>query len=461
MPKSLQLTFSAAHITAADHPNKMKFSGVLVRLDEPSDKPPNGSNGRKIMLPSGVAKKRLATIVGMGLNYQPSLDGHAQRRKVGVINKAWIEGHNVCVEGTIWKHDFPEAEKDLKQDGLGMSMEIGDVRVEDTDASVWKITDFKFLGATILWKNAAAYHRTMAIAASGRRNGMATKVTEKKEKVVNLTMAQVATIAAQAAKVAVKPFTDILQDHRELLSVISARQDAIDLEIASGKGTEEDDEDANAEVPNMNVDKVKAAKSKEDDDDGEDGDDEDGDDDDDMDSSIDEGELEDMKDGLGQDADDDDEPGKLNKGTKNHGDDTTPMDKTGKNINKGVTGAAYKVLHTKLKEVLGEVRNLRAENAKIKKQMKGMNAQVIKASTEIGRRSVAYPQEVNGLLRRNGIDPIQLAASGEKKSVEEVDAMLQAIPGIDNLTRMTLKNKMVECGIMDEGRVDRGFNYGR
>jgi hypothetical protein len=119
----------------------MAFRGLLVRLDEPSGEPPNGSDGHRILGPSNLALKRLPSINGMGLNYSPSLDGHAQRRKVGVIERAWIDGNNPY-KGQSVNHDFPEAEQDLKQKNLGMSMEIGDVQVENPDAQVWKLTDF-------------------------------------------------------------------------------------------------------------------------------------------------------------------------------------------------------------------------------------------------------------------------------------------------------------------------------
>src|ERR1017187_3799529 len=160
----------------AQHPNKLKFKGVLVRLDEASSKPPNGAAGHRIFVSTEVAKKRLGSLIGMGLNYAPDLDSHAQQRKVGVITKAWIDGKDLRVEGHVWKHDFPKAEKDLKQTGLGMSMELGDVRVDDPHADVWALDDFQFLGATILWRDSAAYNRTQAIAARAeRRDSMATK----------------------------------------------------------------------------------------------------------------------------------------------------------------------------------------------------------------------------------------------------------------------------------------------
>ena len=151
MSRQLEMLLGSININADQtHPNKMRFRGVLVRLDEPSTRPPNGADGHRIFVPTDVAQKRLLTLVGMGLNYAEDLDGHAQRRKVGVIQRAYIKGKDLWVEGIVWKHDFPEAQSDLKQRNLGMSMEIGQVEVDDTQADVWVLNDFYFLGATIL-----------------------------------------------------------------------------------------------------------------------------------------------------------------------------------------------------------------------------------------------------------------------------------------------------------------------
>ncbi len=214
------------------------------------------------------------------------------------------------------------------------------------------------------------------------------------------------------------------------------------------------------QVPNMRVKKAEAAavddeearsKNEEEKEDGEDDGD---DDDDDMDSAIDKGDLEDL--GEANDEDDDD-PGHLNQDTTNKGSKTTAEDKVGKNVNKAVTGAAYNVLKSKFAEVLAEMQAMRKENKKIKAALKATKGQVIKASAEIGRRSVAYPQEVAGLLRKNGIDPIQLQASGDKLSVEQVDGMLADMRGLSTVDRINLKNRLVEHGAMDDGRVDRGY----
>jgi hypothetical protein len=143
------------------HVNKMPFKGILLILDQASTKPPHGSRGHRIYVPSKVAKKKIDDLIGMAVNYaRGGLDAHETRHKVGVITKVWIAGDKVWVEGVVWKKDFPEAASDLKRRGLGMSMELADVYVRDEDEPVWHLEDFTFTGATILLKSAAAYYDT-------------------------------------------------------------------------------------------------------------------------------------------------------------------------------------------------------------------------------------------------------------------------------------------------------------
>lgn len=144
-----------------DHVNRLPFKGVLLVLDTASTKPPHGSRGHKIYVPKKVAQEKLDGLIGMAINYAPGgLDAHETRHKVGVITKAWIKGNQVWVSGFCWKKDFPEAMRDLKHRGLGMSMELADVYVRDEDEPVWHLEDFEFTGATILLKSAAAYYDT-------------------------------------------------------------------------------------------------------------------------------------------------------------------------------------------------------------------------------------------------------------------------------------------------------------
>src|ERR1039458_10193077 len=171
------VTFDKAKIDA-NHPNKLPFEGTLLLTDEASQKAPHGSEGHRIYVSKQAAVKNLSDIVGMAVNYQPeTLAAHATRHKVGVITKAWIEGNKVMVSGFIWDRDFPEAGQLKGRNDLGMSMELADVYVDDEDADVWNLTKFRFTGATILKKDAAAYSKT-SLAAQGITSG--TKAKQKK-----------------------------------------------------------------------------------------------------------------------------------------------------------------------------------------------------------------------------------------------------------------------------------------
>src|SRR5690606_33803993 len=50
-----------------DHPNQVPFKGVLTKLDEPSDNPLNGSNGKRVVIPKGVAEEALPSLLGMAV----------------------------------------------------------------------------------------------------------------------------------------------------------------------------------------------------------------------------------------------------------------------------------------------------------------------------------------------------------------------------------------------------------
>lgn len=453
---SMHVVLSAASFGQPEkgkHPNKMTFKGVLVRLDEPSNKPPGGADGHRIMLPSAVARKRLDTLIGMGLNYSPSLDAHAQRRKVGVIEDAGITGKDLWVKGYVWKHDFPEAEDDLKQHGLGMSMELGDVKVVDPKADVWELDDCCFLGGTILWKDKAAYHNTRAIAAAKQGGGdMAKPVPAKKPVKKNasttgtLDEAQIAKIAASAAASAVGTVLAGTLDRQTKL------MESMQTQIAALAADEEETEDENATV-----------NASEDENEIEAGDDTDADVDaresDDEDEEDDEGEEDDEDEVDATSAEN--KPGSENSDTANHGDDTDCDDNVGPTVKKPITGAAAKTIKTlrhKLQNRDQKISGLQAEVAKLTKSMAKMQKQVTAAAERTTRRSVSA--ESLGLLAKANINASSLVESGQKLSVGDVDAVLAAAEsaiGVKFSTeqRITAKNRLFNEGLADEGRVVR------
>ena len=155
----------------AQHPNREAFRGVLTLVDVPSDKPPSGSRGHRVVLTRAAAEAALASLLGMGLDYAPSLDRHDTRRKIGVITRAEIVGRTLELGGHLFARDFPEIVKEIRKSrtsgassastrALGMSYEITDARVADIRSSIWTLTRVTFTGAAVLRRDKAAYHDT-------------------------------------------------------------------------------------------------------------------------------------------------------------------------------------------------------------------------------------------------------------------------------------------------------------
>jgi len=150
------------------HPNRVGFRGVLTLVDEASDKPPAGARGHRVILTRVAAEAALPSLMGMGVDYAPSLDRHDTRRKVGVITQAEIAGKNLELSGYLYGKDFPELIREMKSSGLsaqagqalGMSYEISDARILDMKARIWTLAKVTFTGAAILRREKAAYRKT-------------------------------------------------------------------------------------------------------------------------------------------------------------------------------------------------------------------------------------------------------------------------------------------------------------
>jgi hypothetical protein len=144
------------------HPNRTPFQGVLTVVDQPSQRPPTGARGHRVMLTRAAAEAALPSLIGMALDYTPTMDGHDSRRKVGIITSAEIVGSELVVKGYLFGRDFPDLMSQMRssRDSLGLSYELADVRVENVSAAIWRLTEVTFTGAAILLRNKAAYEGT-------------------------------------------------------------------------------------------------------------------------------------------------------------------------------------------------------------------------------------------------------------------------------------------------------------
>ncbi len=99
------------------HPNRAAFRGVLTVVDEPSQRAPSGSKGRRVVLTKGAAEAALPSLLGMALDYAPTFDRHDVRRKVGVITSAEVVGRNLEVGGYLYAKDFPDIVAEVAKSG--------------------------------------------------------------------------------------------------------------------------------------------------------------------------------------------------------------------------------------------------------------------------------------------------------------------------------------------------------
>ena len=481
------VTFADADENGTEHPNKMPFRGVLLLVDQASTKPPHGSRGHRIYVPKDVAKEKLSGIIGMAVNYDATdLDSHQTRHKVGIVTKAGITGNQVWVRGFIYKKDFPEAARDLKKAGLGMSMELADVYVRDEDEDVWHLEDFEFTGATILKKTAAAYYGTeltakaTAVASGKKRERKMAKTQEKESRVAAASGSGQGALLVEAIKGSLAPLVEQIKASNDATNQL--RNDVEELKglyILQAAAADEDVEDDTIEAAKEDEDdEMEAAKSK-DEEDGEEADDE--------------GEEDDLDAGL-EDLEEEaveQEPGELNKDAKNKGkkNSVTKPPKQGIKAPGGVSegrlksagkpfpglksSAAINAAAVQISTLNAQVQKMRRLNRTLIEQMKAqaeehkaevkklrgkyasMEAQAEKWSEQVSRRS-AVPVEIKNLMAKASVDPHAiLAGRAEKLPVEAVDHMfaVAAEQGItiDTTTRAAYKNRMHELGLMESG----------
>jgi hypothetical protein len=509
------ITFDAS--IDRDHPNKLPFTGTLLLLDEPSQQPPHGAEGHTILVPREAAEKALPSVVGMGINYKPNLEEHDPKKKIGVISKAWIDGNAVKVKGIIWPKDFPEAVARLhaNRGDLGMSMELGNVYVEDQDADVWTLEKFHFTGATVLKKESAAYQHTSlaasavrkatlaaAAAAMGALKGGKGPMANGKHKAKDQNQVLAAAIAAGVEtafnKGVIPKLTKALEDvgktNGAILTMMKAAGDQNKVILAT-LTKKESAEDADDGTVDLDVEAILAATH--------------GDATDPTASSSSSSSSSRMAGGADASSSASMSSAAANSSTDDATTDQTdpsasasdqraaadptavdgndPTVPDNRIVNKKASEHAHKqaksgaagqltpgggnggVSASKDKKGVIQVaaataklvNDLRAQNEELRgvvgkqnNRIRKMEAQLDRFSERIERRSLS--PEVLNLLEKTGHDPRELMAGSAKLSVGQVDEMFEKSGlHLDPTTRMALKNQLVQAGVMDQGIVNR------
>jgi hypothetical protein len=97
-------------------------------------------------------------------------------------------------------------------------------------------------------------------------------------------------------------------------------------------------------------------------------------------------------------------------------------------------------------------------NGKMQGSIDRLEAQVETFTTnQVDRRSVST--DVRNLLAKSNISVEEMRAAGQKLTPEQVDNVIKASGlELEPTKRIELKNKLLSAGLMDEGRIDRGFS---
>ena len=173
MEKKQTLTLQASgtdfSVKTESHSNKMRFTATVMYLDQYSDGVPGGTVWDKILLEKSECEKALDTMNLMGINCvwnewstaDWQFYGHDPRNKIGVVEKTYIEGNELKIDGIIYKNDFQDISRFIKNimDSIGFSIEASFNDWEETEEGVI-IRDVEFTGVSMLFKNYAAYSDT-------------------------------------------------------------------------------------------------------------------------------------------------------------------------------------------------------------------------------------------------------------------------------------------------------------
>jgi hypothetical protein len=216
------------------------FSGILTRVDEPSDNPVGGTDNKHVYIPKEVAEEALHTLLGMAVDFTDHLDGHDPQQKIGLITEAWIEGSAVHISGFFWGGDFPMQVKAIQgaKGSLGFSYEA-EARVRSLDDDPLVVESLAFTGAAVLQKDKAAYTTTSLSAKSARDSEKEREQMELKDlqDAITKLAASVETIGKEVAEVKKTQVTAASVNHLVKPHADAMRQCAANME-AAGIGTD-------------------------------------------------------------------------------------------------------------------------------------------------------------------------------------------------------------------------------
>jgi len=254
--KQIFLKCSVVPVDDNSHPNKSPFKGILCSINNPSVDAPNGSDGLKVQLSRDAVENSIQTLIGMPVNTNYSednkFDKHNTGNVIGQISKAYISNDNIMIEGFLYPQNCPKICASIKKEkqDLGFSYELLASKYEITDENVMLVTELCFTGASLLYKDKAAYgEETQLIAAQKNKKKVSDSVEAKEfEEIMTRVMAGIS-----EEKVKKEKEVDFVKQMGELADSIAK----ISASIAENKTAIEE---VALEVGNIKAKEVEAAK---------------------------------------------------------------------------------------------------------------------------------------------------------------------------------------------------------
>lgn len=279
MDKRQTLTLQASGndftVKTESHQNKMKFTATVMYLDQYSDGVPGGTVWDKILLEKSECEKALDTMNLMGINCvwnewstaDWQFYGHDPRNKIGVVEKTYIEGNELKIDGIIYKNDFQDISRFIKNvmDSIGFSIEASFNDCEETEEGVI-IRDVEFTGVSMLFKNCAAYSDTYIETLSASKKDKEIMTQEERntfiEEVTNSVMAKISEVQEQEKQ------ASELETLKAQIETLQASNKALEEENnslkASAESTEESTEESEKEVnAESTIEETKEVKASE------------------------------------------------------------------------------------------------------------------------------------------------------------------------------------------------------
>lgn len=203
------------------HPNKLPFTATFMLIDSPSDGTPMGAD-MPVVIDMEEAKNSVSTMDLMAIDcvwddWMPEycMTGHDSRNKIGLVEKAYIEGNEMKMKGFIYALDFPDIAFFIKNatSSLGFSMECLS-GLDAQDDGYEHMTGVTFTGVAILFQNLAAFESTYIDYLAAAK--------KEKEKLTKEEMDALKASLKETIEAGQKEFADKLKDVSERLETLEA-----------------------------------------------------------------------------------------------------------------------------------------------------------------------------------------------------------------------------------------------